>query len=388
MHCYSSIPQYEQRMREVRLRFLESDLIRKLTSEESFKTILTPFLIYYKALGLQTAKPIGEWVCQISERCHAMGFSDLANLLESRVVDRDEQYAANFGDLEIFVSKWNKKNNFQLRIPELLNLDMTGGVRLYQSAYEDVLYFKEPFALIAVDYEIAWLALYMNTRLVDSCAQHNRVSSRQRERWVERREAYIERLRFNAKQMKKFLDQNPDYLESFVKAGSNAIQAHTLFLEDCLGFALRLARLSFLREKGDALNTSKRVKSLMRAQSFFQDIEKNIVPNAADLPSQEKRRAPRFSLGFEVKYKLNRFGFLWKKGKLMDISRTGLSLWIEGSALRKNTVIHLKVSYPDAEKSDLTFLGKVIWSQPWNHNGSDATHSRSPRLNCHGVLFQ
>jgi hypothetical protein len=141
-------------------------------------------------------------------------------------------------DASRLVRLWNERHEPKLDAGALLALDHTGGVTAYRGLHEDVIAGSSPYGQLAIEYEIEMLSVTYGPQLIDRCS---RIIGKDILQGLSFLQDHVEldvgHKKFNRIQMSKLLDEQPEFLPSLASAGSNALNAYAMFLDDCVTMA-------------------------------------------------------------------------------------------------------------------------------------------------------
>jgi hypothetical protein len=220
------IQDYEAQIAASRNYFEQHPAVRTVCFDEIDSKTLEAFLIYFSALGVGMTEPVGGWIRRAGERCGALGLSDLAKALSAHAQHEEGHH----------------RHKPKLSLDELLALHHTKGVMEYRGLHEDVITGSSPYGQLAIEYEIEMLSVSYGPQLIDRCSRIIGKDILQGLSFLrDHVELDVGHTRFNRLQLSRLLEQQPEFLHSLVPAGSKALIAYAMFLDDCVTLARRLA---------------------------------------------------------------------------------------------------------------------------------------------------
>ncbi|MGE0885336.1 MAG: hypothetical protein AB7P14_17460 [Blastocatellales bacterium] len=237
---------YEQLMIPARQQFETSYGLATLLEEDIEPDYLELFLVYFCAIGAQMTAPVEGWIRRAGERCTALGLNEIGDALHRHSKAEAGHDQLMLADVKSLVGRWNACKHWQLDLEHLLHLPQTPGVARYVEVHEDNICGPNPFAQIAIEYEIERLTLLHGERLVARCV---RLCGDDILACLTFLPKHIEldggHTKFNARELTKVIEANPSSVPTLVAAGSAALDAYGTFISDCLGHAKdQLARLA------------------------------------------------------------------------------------------------------------------------------------------------
>ena len=232
------IQEYEAQIASSRQHFEQHPAVRKVCHDEIDSKTLEAFLIYFSALGVGMTEPVGRWIRRAGERCGALGLSGLAKALGAHAQHEEGHHLLMEADTNHLVHLWNQRYEPKLDACDLLALDHTAGVTAYRGLHEDVIEGSLPYGQLAIEYEIELLSVAYGPQLVERCI---RIIGKDVLQGLSFLKDHVEldvgHTKFNRLQLSRLLDEQPEFLQGLVTAGSKALSAYAAFLGDCLTMA-------------------------------------------------------------------------------------------------------------------------------------------------------
>ncbi len=235
---HSVFDQYQEAIAPARLRFAQSPAMKLLQTPRVDSRLLELFLIHYCSLGVAMTEPVEGWIDRAGQRCLELGLHDLGPALRRHARDEAGHHRLLIEDTRALVARWNAGRTPPLDADQLLSRPAPPSVLAYRKLHEDTLAGNAPYAQIAIEYEIELLSVRFGPLLLDHCKQDVQPGILQGLSFLKEHVALdVGHTRFNEQQMRKLLDQHPDYLQPLVQTGEAALDAYAGFLTDCLQLA-------------------------------------------------------------------------------------------------------------------------------------------------------
>jgi hypothetical protein len=227
-------------MAPARQRFEEHPAVRALFRDPLKPATLEAFLIYFSALGVGMTEPVEGWIRRAGRRCGEIGLSKLARALEAHAHQEAGHHLLMEADANRLVDRWNVIRQPILNAADLLALGPTKGVTAYCSLHEDVIAGPAPYGQLAIEFEIEMLSLAYGPRLIERCTVLLGPGILEALSFLSDHVALdVSHTHFNRLQLSSLLNENPSFLPNLVSAGSAALDAYAMFLDDCLGLGRR-----------------------------------------------------------------------------------------------------------------------------------------------------
>jgi hypothetical protein len=234
------IYEYEARLAPARQRFDQHPSVAALFRESLEPDTLEAFLIYFSALGVGMTKPVEGWIRQAGQRCGEVGLSKLAKALQAHAYQEADHHLLMQADANRLVHGWNLRRQPSLSAAVLLALTPTQGVTAYRRLHEDVIAGPVPYSQLAIEFEIEMLSVAYGPRLIERCTELLGAGILDGLSFLsDHVELDVGHTHFNRLQLGSLLNENPSFLFDLVSAGSAALDAYAMFLDDCLGLGRR-----------------------------------------------------------------------------------------------------------------------------------------------------
>jgi hypothetical protein len=217
------VDQYEALMAPARQRFDEHPAIAALFRDGLEVKTLEAFLIYFCALGVGMTEPVEQWIRRAGRRCGEFGLSKLAKALDAHAQQEADHHLLMQADTQWLVDRWNSRRQPVLVAGALMDLAPTKGVTTYRRLHEDV---------------IEMLSVAYGPKLIERCTTLLGAGILEALSFLsDHVELDVGHTHFNRLQLSSLLNENPSFLPPLVSAGSAALDAYAMFLDDCLGLA-------------------------------------------------------------------------------------------------------------------------------------------------------
>ncbi len=230
---------YERHLEPARSRYTRGRGFEAGANEVASDEFLLRFLIEFCSLGVQMTEPVDRWIRGAGTRCCALGFDDLGSALIRHAEHEAGHHEMLIADTHRLCAAWNSEGRPPLDADALVNRPPSAGVQAYIDLHESTIESAEPWGQLAIEYEIELLSVTSGPVLIANVA---RVCGPDRVADLSFLEDHIEidagHTVFNRRQLAQQLSAHPEMAPGLVSAGAAALDAHALFLDDCLDGAL------------------------------------------------------------------------------------------------------------------------------------------------------
>ncbi len=234
----TGVATYERLLEPSRRRFESHRSIEALLRNPLEPLTLERFLIYFSALGVGMTQPVEDWIRRASGRCGELGLSELAAALEAHAKHEADHHLLMQADTRLLVERWNENHEPRLAAVALLELAPTPGVIAYRELHEGVISGPAPYGQLAIEYEIEMLSVSYGPVLLRRCTDLLGAEVLHGLSFLEDHIALdAGHTHFNRLQLGRLLERRPDFLPGLVAAGSAALDAYVVFLDDCFQLA-------------------------------------------------------------------------------------------------------------------------------------------------------
>jgi hypothetical protein len=229
---------YAPRIAAARQRYA-STIGARLTDPDMPPAVLERFLIEFCATGVRMTEPVEHWIRRAGARCIEVGLDRLGRSLEKHAAHEANHHLMMIADTRRLVERWNARRDPELDADSLLDQGPTPATDAYSKLHEDVVVGDSPFCQLAIEYEIEGLSTTLGPPLMEQCKRLLGPSITDGLSFLaEHIEIDQGHTLFNERQLDKLLDDEPNFAEPLIRAGSAALEAYGAFLEECLRVAL------------------------------------------------------------------------------------------------------------------------------------------------------
>jgi hypothetical protein len=231
------LEEYEARLAIARERFDQHPAVRALFHNPIAPVTMEAFLISFAIVGVRITEPVEGWIRRAGRRCGELGLENLARALEGHAHQEADHHLLMLADARLLVERWNKARKPELSVNALLDLPPTPGVAAYGSLHESLISGPTPYGQLAIEYEIEMLSVTYGPRLIERCAGLLGDGILEGLSFMRDHVALdAGHTNFNRIQLSRLFDDQPGFLPGLVAAGSEALDAYAMFLDDCIGF--------------------------------------------------------------------------------------------------------------------------------------------------------
>ena len=232
LHCY------EVGVEQVRARFAEASGITTLLAPDIDPLLLEQFFIHFCSQGVALTEPVEGWLLRSGQRCEEVGFAELGRALRSHAKAESGHHLMMIRDTHALAARWNARRTPPLDAEQLLNRLPTPGGQMYRKLHEDTIASNTPFAQIALEYEMEILPVKYGPQLIAQCRRLLGADILTCLSFIDEHITLdVGHTQFNTRQLERVLDDHPECLEPFVRAGSQVLRAYATFMRDCLALA-------------------------------------------------------------------------------------------------------------------------------------------------------
>lgn len=234
----SSLNVYEQHVTNARNRFANCSWVTHYVNQPIAPDLLERFLIHFCALGYQMTRPVEGWIRRAGEQCIAVGIHSFGNALVKHAKHESGHEELMRKDAYALVDRRARSGRSRLDAEALLALGPTPGIERYVKLHEDVIASDAPCRQIAIEYEIERLSVEYGAKFVERCVEALGPEVRTCLSFLEDHVTLdVGHTHFNRRQLDRLLDSHPAFLDGLVVAGSAALDAYPMFLDDCARLA-------------------------------------------------------------------------------------------------------------------------------------------------------
>jgi hypothetical protein len=226
---------YEQLLTAARNRYRTNSAYRRIVDPNASAGFLDRFLIEFCSLGVQMTRPVEGWIRRAAHRCHQVGLPELGDALERHATHEADHHLMMIDDTRTLVSLWNAGGGPRLDPDELVNRPPTPGIRRYVEHHETTIASAAPWGQLAIEYEIELLSVTEGPALLGNVARVCGADRLEALTFLQDHIAVDEgHTVFNRAQLNRLITEHPETVASLAAAGAAALDAHALFLADCV----------------------------------------------------------------------------------------------------------------------------------------------------------
>ena len=238
----SLIEEYEVNLGRVREEFDCHPAVLALFRQPMEAVAMEQFLISFAILGVGMTEPVEGWIRRAALKCGELGLVKLAKALDAHAHQEADHHLLMLADAGRLVDRWNKTRKPELSVAALRDGAPTPGVTAYQRLHEDVISGPTPYGQLAIEYEIEMLSVRYGPRLIERCRGLLGDGILEGLSFLrDHVELDVGHTNFNRIQLSRLLEEHPDFLPGLIAAGSKALRAYALFLDDCFGLLRGIA---------------------------------------------------------------------------------------------------------------------------------------------------
>lgn len=232
LHCY------EVGVERARARFAEESGIATLLAPDIDPLLLEQFFIHFCSRGVALTEPVEGWLIRSGQRCEEVGFVELGRALRSHAKAEAGHHLMMIRDTHALAARWNARHSPLIDAEQLLSQPPTPGGQMYRKLHEDTIASNTPFAQIALEYEMEMLPVKYGPPLIAQCKRLLGADILACLSFIDEHITLdVGHTQFNTRQLERVLDDHPECVESFVRAGSQVLRAYATFMHDCLCLA-------------------------------------------------------------------------------------------------------------------------------------------------------
>lgn len=232
------IERYERAMEPARRRFADDPAVRLIQNRAIGTSHLESFFIHWSALGVAMTEPVEGWIRRASEACVRLGGPGLDTLgaaLQKHAKAEADHHLLMIDDLHRLCRRREAAGRTAPDPEELLEQSWPEAAQRYRDLHEAVIAGPEPYAQIGIENEIEMLSVVLGPPLfANARALLGEHVTEDLTFLDEHITLDVGHVKFNRRQMAKFLDERPDTLDALVAAGTAALDAYRAFLTHCV----------------------------------------------------------------------------------------------------------------------------------------------------------
>jgi hypothetical protein len=233
---------YEAGIGPARERFDHHPAVMSLFRLPMEPVTMEAFLISFASLGVRMTEPVEGWIRRAALRCGELGLAQLARALDSHAKQEADHHLLMLADAERLVERWNQTRKPPLNVSALVAADPGTGVTAYCRLHEDTISGPTPYGQLGIEYEIEMLSVSYGPLLIARCIALLGDSILEGLSFLRDHVTLdVGHTNFNRLQLRRVLEDHPEFLPGLIAGGSEALRAYALFLEDCFESRLGMA---------------------------------------------------------------------------------------------------------------------------------------------------
>ena len=235
---------YELSLEPARVKFAGSRTLSSILAPGIDPVLLELFLISCASLGVTMTEPVEDWIRKAGEGCEQFGLRELGRALRRHSNQEAGHDLMLIKDSRALVHRWNARHSFAPNTDFMIGQRMSEGVRAYRKLHEEVIAGDSPFCQVAIEYEIEGLSVRLGPQFIEQCMDVlGSTVTASLSFLTHHIEQDVGHTRLNNRLLTSLLDEHPEHLKALVSSGQRALQAYSMFLDDCLRLAeLQLGR--------------------------------------------------------------------------------------------------------------------------------------------------
>lgn len=236
---------YEARMSDARTRFARGAWVTDLIEGAPSVDETERFLLWFSALGCQMTRPVDGWIRRAGERCLDLGVDKVGRALITHAKHEAGHDAMYADDTRALAARRAARGWGPVDADRLLATPATPGVQRYVDLHEENIASDTPYGQLAIEYEIENLSTAFGPGFVAKCTEVLGADITDCMSFVtEHTVLDVGHTEFNRRQIARFLEERPDALDALVRAGTQALDAFSAHLDDCVALAQSRAPLA------------------------------------------------------------------------------------------------------------------------------------------------
>jgi hypothetical protein len=196
-------------------------------------------LLQWKAWRSQLTDPAHGWVRRAAERCIARGYPEVGRMLMMRGKRTADRHQALLDDLQFLVERWNTSGRPEVDAARFLQTAAPASLRRHVNLQESIIDGLEPFAQVAIEYELDRASDILAPRLLK---QAQRVLGHEIARGLTALQASVAdqgQTTFSERHLTRLLAQQPQAVATLGITGAIVLDCHLDLLGDSLDRARR-----------------------------------------------------------------------------------------------------------------------------------------------------
>jgi hypothetical protein len=233
-------PVYDGLVAAARARLNSDRRLNALVDPSIDRTQLHSCLLQWNAWRAQLTDPAHGWVRRAAERCIARGYPEVGRVLMMRGKHTADRHQALLDDLRFLAEDWNASGRQEVDASRFLEAAPPASLRRHVNLQESIIDGLEPFAQLAIEYEIDRASDILAPRLLK---QALRVLGHQAARGLSALQTRIAdqgQTTFSERHLTRLLAQQPQAAATLGITGAIVLDSHLDLLGDSLEHARRV----------------------------------------------------------------------------------------------------------------------------------------------------
>lgn len=200
--------------------------------------VLFRFLVHFSAIGYHMTHGIPQWFRNAGQACLAKGFTVAGQDLIHHADEEDGHHLWFESDLKSLLRMHQKRAGTLLGHEAILQSSRADCVDNYVRLHEGVIHSEQPFAWLALKYEIELLSLDLGPRFIGKCVEELGFEILKCLSFVNKHTmADIDHIKSDIEGLKQILEARPDAIDTMVRTGEESIEAYARFFEEAFARA-------------------------------------------------------------------------------------------------------------------------------------------------------
>jgi predicted GNAT family N-acyltransferase len=231
---------YERVLAPARERFGQHAALQLLQSSALDASLLESFLLHFCAIGSRMTEPVENWLRRAAGRCQELGLPDLARALRHHARAESGHHTLMIADVRSLAARWNANGGAPIDAEVFLRMPLCAGAARYCQLHEENIRGDQPYAQVAIQYEIEMLPVRFGEMLIERCIELLGADILSCLSFVSEHVVLdVGHSNFNARELGTLIADDPRRVPILAAAGRAALDAYGQFLGDCVELATR-----------------------------------------------------------------------------------------------------------------------------------------------------
>lgn len=229
---------YTPKVAAARERVLTDSRMSRVLDPSRDPIFFERFLIQFSVSGYHMTEPVEGWIRRAGERCIALGYREIGDLLVSHAGHEAGHQTMMLEDAKLLVGRWNERRPASLSVDTLFAAPPVPATKRYIAIHEDTIAGPIPFAQTSIELEIEQMSPKLGPVIVERAkalfGDDIGLSFIKEHALLD-----VGHTNYNTSLMEKCLAVRPDAAEAVAKIGSEALNIYMDFLGECVEEAER-----------------------------------------------------------------------------------------------------------------------------------------------------